>query len=173
LLLSACSSGKDYVLSETHEIPEFGFSISFPQGWFVETRDTVTWIRETEEDFKVRYDTERKLIGIGITLDHRPLEWLTQVYGLTDYPSLNDLFQLNIEAITHMVNPEIEQLTVFGVDALHAEFYGEHDQYFSTYAGYIGNEAFLLSYVAPDKDQFEEFKPVWEQIVASITVVTD
>jgi hypothetical protein len=113
------------------------------------------------------------LDGIGITLDHRTLEWLTQTFGLDDYPTLNDLFQLNIEQISHMVNPEVTEVSIFGVDALKSDFYGENEQYYSNYAGYIGDEAFLFGFSAPSEQEFKDFKPTWEIMLDSITPLTD
>jgi hypothetical protein len=173
ILLAGCSNtATEVTVNQTYEIPDFGFSIEYPEGWFIDTDQTITWIREDEADFDLRYIQERKLDGIGITLDHRTLEWLTQVYGLEEYPTLNDLFQLNIEEISHMVSPEIIEVNIFGVNALNSEFYGEQDQYYSTYAGYLDDEAFLFSYSAPNQQEFDDFKSSWQLILASITKIT-
>lgn len=173
ILIVGCSSGDDLALTETYIFPDFGFSIDYPEGWFVDTADTITWIRQDETDFELRFRENRKLEGIGINFDHRTLEWLNLAYGLDDYPTLNDLFQLNIEAISHMVNPEVVEATIFGVEALQSEFYGDLEQYYATYAGYTRDEAFLFGFVAPNEQEFEDFKPTWELIIESITPVIE
>ena len=173
IVLTGCSSSKSLPLTDTYVFPDFGFSIDFPEGWYADTdsREPVTWITETEEDFKQRNLQIRKPVGIVIIFDHRTLDWLNVVLGLPENPSINDLFQLNIDEVTHMVNPTIEEVTLFGVDALRSEFYGENDSWGITYAGFLEDEAFLLSIVAPSEKALEQFKPTMEAILESITPV--
>ena len=183
LLLAGCSAiqslgnqsqkSSDFDLAETYKIPNFDFSLNYPESWFVATDDTVTWIRQDEEDFNHRYEDNRRLNGIGITFDHRSLDWLTEAFGLTEYPTLNDLFQLNIEEISHMVNPTIHETSIFGVDALQSEFYGEQEQWYISYAGYLDEEAFHFQVAAPSEKALDEFKPTWTLIVESITRIKE
>ncbi|HKJ26926.1 MAG TPA: hypothetical protein VJ965_04775 [Anaerolineales bacterium] len=175
LLLAGCSSGRALPLSEVYIIPDFGFSIDYPEGWYTDThsQEPVTWFMENAEDFRARTFQTRKVEGIVITFDHRTLIWLNKEFGLPEDPTLNDLFQVNIDEVTHMVNPTIEEVTLFGVDALRSEFYGKDDMWGISYAGFIDDEAFLLTVKAPSEEALEQFKPTLEAMLESIEPVEE
>jgi hypothetical protein len=176
LSLTSCAPANTLPLTETYIIPDFGFSIDYPEGWLAgnDSTDPVTWIFQDEEDYTKRHQgNQQQLIGIRVSLDHRTLEWLNLVLGLKGNPTLNDLFDLNIHEISHMVNPNIEETTLFGVDALKSEFYGAEEQWYISYAGFIDDEAFLLMVSSPTEEELENFKPTWDAMLESIKSVEE
>ncbi|NIW43204.1 MAG: hypothetical protein GWN14_00025 [candidate division Zixibacteria bacterium] len=172
-LLAGCS-GKKVPPSEVYIIPNFGFSIDIPEGWYTRPHDNGQGFRtfELEADYREIQDKE-KMEGIVISLEHRSLDWLNRELGLPEDPTLNDLFQMNIDNVTYMVNPTIEEITLFGVDAIKAEAYGAADIWGIMHMGIIEDEAFLLLVLAPSEEALEEFKPTWEAMVESIKPVEE
>lgn len=170
IVVSGCGNKDIPPLTETHVITGFNFSIDFPEGWFSSTEDTVTWISETRRDFDRRHEPNHKLEGIGIVLQHEPLSFLEELGLPSDAPTLDDLFALNIGALTGMTNPIVTESTIFGVPALRSEYY-EEDHWDISYAGYINNEAFFFLVSAPSEEMLENFKPTFDLMIASITPI--
>ena len=169
--IAGCGQSGDLNLSETHVFAGFGFSIDYPQDWFAITEGAVTWIAELELDFNTRHRETPKTEGIKIILDHRPLAFLESLGLPSDSPTINDLFQLNIDELTGMTDPQITETVLFGVPALRSEYY--ENQWDISYAGFIGDEAFFFIVTAPTKDMLSDFKPTWELMLASITPVDE
>jgi len=174
LFLSGCSQGlfnqtDTLELTQTYEIPDFGFSLDYPEGWIAETQGPITVIIENPDDRELMFAPccERSS-GIKIAFDHRKLA-LLESWGLPENASLDELLQFNINEISGMSNPEISETTIFGVPAVRAKFY--EVQWYLEYAGFIKDEAFIFGYGAPSEDMRDRFLPTWELILASITPI--
>lgn len=171
LFLTGCSRGltsglATLSLTQTYELPDFGFSIDYPEGWEAATRGSVTGIFENEDD--------RRWIGVGccnrssgvmVVFDHRKIS-LLESWGLPSEASLDDLVQFNVNEISGMSNPELLETTIFGVPAMRTKFY--EVQYYLKYAGFIADEAFIIGPEAPTKEMLEAFLPTWDLMLESI-----
>ena len=55
-------------VTETYSIPNFGYSIDYPAGWFAETREPSSEIVQIEEEL---FSDSDEGVGLGVSLDHR------------------------------------------------------------------------------------------------------
>ena len=173
LLVAGCSQGIPE-LTETHVFDGIDFSIQYPQGWFAENQGQNSWIIEKEEDLNIRFSNNTTTEGIVIIFEHQPLSFLHSIGLPRDDLSLDTLFAFNIGELTGMTNPEIIDTEIFGVPAVRSEYYEERsgepqEQWEISYAGLIEDKAFYLIVTAPTEETLNNFKPTWDQMLASIT----
>jgi len=168
-LVAACSPSTQFELTETHTFGDFGFSIDYPRGWTATTEGFVSFIAQSDSDFIRRHDFNRKVEGIVISLDHRPITFLRSIGFSADPPTLDALFAFNIGELTGMTNPGISDATIFGVPAIRSEYYETNWEI--SYAGLIDDEAFFFLIVAPSEEMLEDFKPTLEAMINSITPI--
>lgn len=166
------SAADDIVLSETHVIPGFGFSIAYPSGWSAETRNTVTVISELETDLGSAFQEDPPPPeGFGLSLDQRPLAYMSGI-GLAATATLEDLFDLNKSFFEWPESIETEEAEAFNAPALAVKT-SNSDQWSYTLMGYTGDRAFLLEFSAPSEQAQADQMPTLEQMLASIQAVEE
>ena len=155
-------------LAETHVITGFGFSIDYPSGWLAETRETVTFINELENDHVRALRGERgHMNGSSVGLDHRGLDFMSNL-GLPENPSLEDLLKLNTGFFDWPEPIEVSETVIFGVPALKANTHDRNNNWGVSIMGFLADEAFLLSIEAPSKEALAKFMPTWTRMLESI-----
>jgi hypothetical protein len=182
LVLAACNAGTEettpaaaeetLALSATYTFPGFGFRIDHPADWFVETRDTVTAMAESEDDVAERFrDTPPSPEGLGLNFDHRDQAFMSSI-GLAEDPSLADLLELNKEVLEWPEDVEAEETELFGFPALKVKV-SQGDGYFYRFMGFASDRAFLLSLIAPTEQELDDQTATWNQMLDSIQPVEE
>jgi len=154
------------LLTETHIFPNFDFSIDYPEGWTVANTSPYSIICELEEDKKnLMLSNNEPASGYCIAHDHRSMDYMQEV-GLPADPTLEDLFQLNVDLFNYQ-DPETSETTLFGAPALQVK---AHNQLGTsiTLMGFVNDEVFILEVTAPTEESLEAFSPMWEEMLASI-----
>ena len=106
-------------VTETYTIPGFGFSIDYPAGWLVETREPVTVITQTEEQLEAVFSDPRPpRIGLDVTIDHRTVAFLQDIGLTTDNPTAEDLLEFNTSEFDWTDVRNLGEVEVFGATAL-------------------------------------------------------
>jgi hypothetical protein len=154
-------------LSETYTFPSFGFSIDYPAGWSVETRDTVTIISELESDLQNAFQEDPPPIeGFSLSLDQRSLSFMRGL-GLPEEATLEDLLDLNQGFFDWQEPLDIVETEAFGAPAL-SIMTSDGEVSRNTLMGYAGDRAFLLQFSAPSDQALTDIAPTWNQMLASI-----
>jgi hypothetical protein len=176
-VLTACSPAAqesltpDVELSESYVLPGFAFSINYPAGWQADTRGTFTVITELEEDHQNAFDNDYAPKGYEVALDHVALSFLRD-RGLPSDPSLEDLFNFNMEFFGVQEPTEVSQIVVFGVPAMSAKFQID-ERWGLVSTGFLEQRVFVLVISAPSEDALAEFAPTWARILENIKPVAE
>jgi len=159
-------------VTETYTIPGFGFSIDYPAGWFVETRESVTVIAQTEEQLQASFsDPSPPGVALGVGLDYRTVAFL-QGIGLTaDDPTAEDLLEFNTNNFDWTDVRDLGEVEVFGTTALVVRVTNPEGDFAINYQGVRPDtgEAFLFGIGAPTEETLDAFLPAWEAMFESIT----
>ena len=159
-------------VTETYTIPDFGFSIDYPVGWFVETRGSITVIAQTEEQLQAQFsDPPPPGVALGVNLDHRTVAFL-QGIGLTaDNPTPEDLLEFNTSNFDWTDVQDLGEVEVFGTTAAVARVTNPDGDFAIEYQGVHPDpgEIFLFGFGAPTEESLDAFLPVWEAMIESIT----
>ena len=164
-------------VTETYEIPGFGYSIDYPSGWFVETRGTITLIASSEEVLAAGFsdsEPEEPIDGLGFRLDHRTVAFLQTLGLATDDPTAEDLLEFNNSLDGSSDTADVRdqaEVEVFASPAIRVRSTGSLGGEFIAYQGIRADtdEAFLLSFGAPSGEILDEFLPTWDMMFESIT----
>jgi len=159
-------------VTETYTIPGFGFSIDYPVGWVVETREPVTIITQTEEQLQAGFsDTSAPRIGLGVNLDHRTVAFLQDIGLTTDNPTAEDLLEFNTSNFDWTDVRDLGEVEVFGATAVVVRVTTPEGDFVIEYQGVRPDtgEAFLFGFGAPTEESLDAFLPVWEAMFESIT----
>ena len=112
-------------LTETYELPGFGYSIDYPSGWVVRTNGTQTAIAETEEQVAARLSDSTGLPGgVSVGLDHRTVAFLQGIELTTASPTPEDLLEFNISEFSWTKVRDQTEVELFGVPAVAAQANG-------------------------------------------------
>ena len=159
-------------ITETYTIPDIGYSIDYPAGWFVRTNAPVTFIAQTEEELESRFaDPRPPNVALGMGFDHRTVLFLQSVGLTVDDPTPQDLLEFNISNFDWTVLEDMGEVEIFGTTAavvrvtdpdgdVAIEYQGIHPE---------SGEIFLFGFSAPTEEQVDAFLPAWETIIESIT----
>ncbi len=159
-------------ITETYTIPGFGFSIDYPAGWLVETREPVTVITQTEEQLEAAFsDTRTPRIGPDVRLDHRTVAFLQDIGLTTDNPTAEDLLEFNTSNFDWTDVRDLGEVEVFGATAVVVRVTNPDGEFFVAYQGVRPDtgEVFLIGVGAPTEESLDAFLPVWEAMFESIT----
>ncbi len=156
-------------LTQTHEIAGLGFSIDYPAGWFADSQAPATLISQLEVDHEQAFsDSDSPQVGIVIAFDHRDIDFMRSI-GLPADATMTDLVQLNAGFFEWQEPFEVVDTEVFGVPAASVRTVDDNGFSTVTLQGFIGEEMFLLSIVAPPPGEvLDDFLPTWEAMLASI-----
>ncbi|MEE9247477.1 MAG: hypothetical protein V3U79_02115 [Dehalococcoidia bacterium] len=158
-------------LTQTQVFKGFGFSIDYPEGWTATTEGKSTNINEFQEDSglsSISGAPERK--GYGVSLERVTLDFLRNV-GLPDQPSLEELLNFNSRAFGWEVL-ETSNTSVFGVPVLSVTVRSPSNSGIAL-IGFVKDEAFALSMIAPSEEARDQFIPTWTRMLESIKPVTE
>jgi hypothetical protein len=167
-VLSACStfqgesSSSQVDLSQTYEIPGFSYSIGYPEGWTVKTRDSYTVITELEKDNPRMFAGADSFEGYAIGFEHRPLEFLINL-GLADDADLEQLLAFN-STFFDWQNSDQSEISLFGEPALSV---ASSEQPGAAIMGFSGDSVYLLTFSAPSDEAWEAFQPTLEAMLDS------
>ena len=159
-------------VTETYTIPGFGFSIDYPAGWLVETREPVTVITQTEEQLEAVFSDPRPpRIGLDVTIDHRTVAFLQDIGLTTDNPTAEDLLEFNTSEFDWTDVRNLGEVEVFGATALVVRVTDSEGDFSVVYQGVRPDtgEVFLIGVGAPTEESLDAFLPVWEAMFESIT----
>jgi hypothetical protein len=159
-------------VTETYTIPDFGFSIDYPVGWLVETREPVTVITQTEEQLEAAFsDTRTPSTGLGVNLDHRTVAFLQDIGLTADNPTAEDVLEFNTSNFDWTDVQDLGEVEVFGATALVVRVTNPEGDFSVVYQGVRPDtgEVFLLAFGAPTEESLDAFLPVWEAMFESIT----
>ncbi len=188
-LLSACGSaqtpaatsvppdsqdtGDEFELTETYQIPDLGFQVSYPSGWLADTQNTITWISQFERDHQPRLrGTSPPQDGYQILVDHRGSDFMEGIGLPADDPSLEDLLQVNDDFFEWEGQLEVIETEVLGAPALRVRARSSRDSTWQiSYMGFLEEEVFLLVAHAPSEEALVKFHPLFERMVDSIEPV--
>lgn len=168
--MSAAATVAD--ITETYTIPGFGFSIDYPAGWLVETREPVTVITQTEEQLEAAFsDTRTPRIGPDVRLDHRTVAFLQDIGLTTDNPTAEDVLEFNTSEFDWTDVRDLGEVEVFGATAVVVRVTNPDGEFFVAYQGVRPDtgEVFLIGVGAPTEESLDSFLPVWEAMFESIT----
>ena len=159
-------------VTETYTIPVFGFSIDYPVGWLVETREPVTVITQTEEQLEAAFsDTTTPGMGLGVNLDHRTVAFLQDIGLTTDNPTAEDMLEFNTSNFDWTDVRDLGEVEVFGATAVVVRVTNPEGDFSVVYQGVRPDtgEVFLLAVGAPTEESLDAFLPAWEAMFESIT----
>ena len=157
-------------VTETYSIPDFGYSIDYPSGWFAETRDPFTLIVPTEEALAAGFsDAEGPTEGLGVSLDHRTVAFLQHIGLASDDPTAEDLVEFNTTNFEWMDIRDLAEVEVFGGPAIRVRVTPSEGRESIQYQGVRADEVFLLGFGAPTGEILDEFLPTWDAMFESIT----
>jgi len=157
----------EFKRSETYEFPDFGYSIDYPTGWFVDTQPPLTVISELHEDHqRALRGAVFSVSGYQVTLDHRDISFMRSI-GLPNNPTLDDLLDLNADFFAWQEPISPQNMIVFESEAYSVETQDGRNWGVSV-MGFREGEAFLLSFVAPTENARDAFLPRWAQMLESI-----
>lgn len=159
-------------VTETYEIPGFGFSIDYPTGWAIDTRDPVTVIASSEAALQARFsDSNPAPETVVITLDHRTVEFLQGIGLAAEDPTAQDLLEFNSNEFGWTDISDPEEVEVFGTTALVVRFGDPRGGFNLAYQGVRPDvdDVFLLSVGSPTEENLDAFLPTWEAMLESIT----
>jgi hypothetical protein len=167
-------SAEPLALTETHEISDFGFTIDYPAGWFAASRKPNTVISQLGVDFQrvITDNDELPTTGITITHDHRGTAFMRSI-GLPADASIEDLVQVNAGFFEWQEPFEISETEIFGMPAVSVRAVDGKGDSGVALQGFIGEEVFLLTVVAPSDEALDAFLPTWEAMLASIRPVAE
>ena len=185
LLIASCQGGSDELephqlpepglsleLTERHEIPEFDYSIPYPEGWRAKTLIPVTIINELKSDHETAFAENQPVArGYEITVEHRDMAFMEEL-GLPDGATLQDLLELNKEFFPWQEPIEVRETQAFGVPALSVRA-ADRSAWGTSIMGFVDSQVFLLSYSAPSEKSLNAFVPTWDRIVDGIRPVDD
>lgn len=156
-----------FKLSETYEFPDFGYSIDYPAGWFVDTEPPVTVISELHEDHqRALRGAVFSVSGYQVTLDHRDISFMRSI-GLPNNPTLDDLLNLNADFFAWQEPISPQNIMVFESEAYSVETEDGRNWGVSV-MGFREGEAFLLSFLAPTENARDAFLPRWAQMLEGL-----
>ena len=161
------------VLSETVVFEDFGYSMSYPAGWTVETDvdEPFTLIYQVEEDRRL-INTNGQSVGYTVGLDHRDISLMSRLGLDTENPTLEALYDLNSRFFGYDDDTVmIEETEIFGVPALRVRSSDRSRVTEVVYMGYVNDKVFLLSFQAPSEEALDEYIPTIDGMVASIEPV--
>jgi hypothetical protein len=155
-------------VTETYSIPDFGYSIDYPAGWFVETRDTTTEIGQIEEDL---FSDSNEGDGVGVSLDHRTVAFLQGIGLASDDPTAQDLVDFNTTEFDWTDVRDPADVEVFGSPAIRVRVTKPDGGEAVQYQGIRSDtgEGFLFGFGAPTGEILDEFLPTWNVMFESIT----
>ena len=159
-------------VTETYTIPGFGFSIDYPAGWLVETREPATVITQTEEQLEAAFsDTRTPRMGLGVNLDHRTVAFLQDIGLTTDNPTAEDVLEFNTSNFDWTDVRDLGEVEVFGATAVVVRVTNPEGDFSVVYQGVRPDtgEVFLLAFGAPTEESLDAFLPAWEAMFESIT----
>jgi len=159
-------------VTDTYAIPGFGFSIDYPAGWLVETREPVTVISQTEEQLEAAFsDTRTPRMGLGVNLDHRTVAFLQDIGLTTDNPTAEDVLEFNTSNFDWTDVRDLGEVEVFGATAVVVRVTNPEGDFSVVYQGIRPDtgEVFLLAFGAPTEESLDAFLPAWETMFESIT----
>lgn len=172
-LLVALAAHAQQPLTQTLELPDFGFSLDYPGSW-----STIgSTLAETETDARSadrsRFFSPKQVIVIG--MDDQPLSFFHN-RGLPEEATLDDLLQFNLKEFALELLAPIEEIEIFGVPALSVWVR-------STETGRVGvavqgfielpsrtpsERGFLVTVEAPSQEILNGFVPTWQGMLASL-----
>jgi hypothetical protein len=158
-------------LTDTYTLPDFGFSIDYPAGWQADTQATFTVITELDEDFQNAFDNDYTPRGYEVALDHIALSFLSE-RGLPSDPSLEELFEFNMEFFGVREPTDMSEIVVFDVPAISARFKID-ERWGVVTTGFKDQRVFLLVITAPSEEALDEIMPTWAKMLASIKPVAE
>lgn len=167
--MSACSSLQGPSLSprvelpETYDIPGFGYSIDYPEGWTADTRDNYTVISEVEADNARTFAGSSSYEGFVIGFEHRPIDFLVSL-GLERDATLEQLLSFNSSFFNWQAS-EPTEISLFGEPALSIT---GSVQPGAVIMGFRGDKVYLLTFTAPSDDDWEAFQLTYESMLASV-----
>jgi hypothetical protein len=154
-------------LTETYSIPNFGYSIDYPSGWFADTNEPNTQIVQIEEE--LFSDSDEK-VGLGVNLDHRTVAFLQSIGLASDDPTAQDMVEFNTSEFGWTDVRDVEEVEIFGSPAIRvrATDSGGESVVYQGIRSDTG-EVFAFSFGAPTDEILDEFLPTWDAMVDSIT----
>jgi hypothetical protein len=153
-------------LPETYDIPGFGYSIDYPEGWTADTRDNYTVITEVEADNARTFAGSSSYEGFVIGFEHRPIDFLVSL-GLEQDATLEQLLSFNSSFFNWQAT-EPTQISLFGEPALSIT---GSVQPGAVIMGFIGDKVYLLTFTAPSDEAWAAFQPTYESMLASVEKV--
>jgi hypothetical protein len=166
------ASGQALELSERHEIPEFGFSIAYPAGWFAKTLIPVTIINELPADHDTAFDEQQPVAaGYEVTIEHRDMDFMVQL-GLVEGATLQELLAFNKNFFPWLEPIEVIESQAFGEPAL-AVRAADRSAWGYTMMGFVNGQTFLLGFSAPSEESLDAFMPTWQRMVAGIELTEE
>jgi hypothetical protein len=159
-------------VTETYAIPGFGFSIDYPAGWAVDTRDPVTVIASSEEALQAGFSGSNPVPEtVNITLDHRTVAFLQGIGLAAEDPTAQDLLEFNSNDFGWTDIGDPEEVEIFGTTAMVVRYVDPQGGFNLAYQGVRPDvdDIFLLSVAAPTEENLDAFLPTWEAMLESIT----
>jgi hypothetical protein len=174
LVLAGCSTASEEVASTQFELTEtyvfrgYEFSVDYPSGWLADSRNSVTFISELEEDHESalreeEYDGQ----GYQISFDYRSMPFMQSI-GLPESPTLDDLLELNMGFFDWQEPIDIAEQEIFGVPAYSVDRHDDSSWGVSL-MGLRDGEAFLLAFNASSEEAKDAFLPTWAKMIQSIS----
>ena len=178
LLLAACGGGsqdsaeEEVSLSQTQELPNFGYTINYPEGYFTISEGTALTISESAAQAEAVF-TAPPLESYSIDFFYDSLENMQQG-GLPEDPTARDVMAFNVAAFGVPEPTVVEDITIFGVPAVRIETTATFADPAWPLVGIMGvheGRAFSLVLHSPDEEARDAFQPIWEQMLDSIQAV--
>ena len=159
-------------VTETYAIPDFGYSIDYPAGWFVRTTGPFTTITRIEQQGEFDFDSS-PLLDLSVSLDHRTILFLMDI-GLTEEdPTTQDLLEFNIFSFDWTDVRDMGEVEIFGTTAAVVRVRTRGGDaaimYQGVNPGSVFGEFFVFGVGAPTEEQLDAFLPAWETMIESIT----
>jgi hypothetical protein len=160
--VASSTEGEIGALSQTTALGRFGFLISYPEGWVVETYGVTTMIQPTA-------GTCDRKDGPCIVHDFRDAETMMAM-GLPESPVAADVVELNRKFFDWEELSEPEASAAFGSEALGMR-YSDDGVFGYILTGVLDKDIWMLNVSAPSEEALEELMPTFEAMLETIQPV--
>lgn len=110
-------------MPETYEIPGFGYSIDYPEGWTARTQGCYTAFTELEIDNPRAFSGSSSYEGFAVGFEHRTRDFLENL-GLEEEATLAQLLAFN-SSFFDWDTRDLEEITLFSEPAIRIAVNGE------------------------------------------------
>lgn len=172
-------------ITETLTIAGIRYSIDYPAGWFALSEGSITYIAQTEEQLRGRFeDPTPPAVAMSIGFDFRTVTFLRSIGLTAEDPTAQDLLEFNIRNFDWTDVRDMGEVEIFGTTAAVARVTDPDGDVAIQYQGVLmdgilsdtefvdpGGEKliFLFGFGAPTAEEVDAFLPAWETIIESIT----